>query len=228
MKFWVGISILLTVAAITASLVVYANRTEWLPEKVPTHWNIHNQPDAFVWRDQSLGMLLLLPGGMLLMLVLMLVLPWLSPIKFKIEPFQTTYYYLMGLTMVLFAYLDGVILAASMGLVADLGRWLIAGILLILALIGNVLGKVQRNFWIGVRTPWTLASDTVWIRTHRLAAWLFVAAGLAGFFLILVGVPPLIGLAVFGVAIIVPIIYSLVLYKRLEKQGLLGNGVPHP
>ena len=51
---------------------------------------------------------------------------------------------------------------------------------LLLALLGNVLGKVRRNFWVGVRTPWTLADVRVWERTHRLAAWLFTVAGLVG------------------------------------------------
>ena len=63
----------------------------------------------------------------------------------------------------------------------DLGRTLFAGLFLALALIGNVLGKVRRNFYIGVRVPWTLASDRVWNDTHRVAAWTMVGGSLVGF-----------------------------------------------
>ncbi len=46
--------------------------------------------------------------------------------------------------------------------------------------LGNYMGKLRRNFWMGIRTPWTIASDVVWERTHRLGGWLMVAVGLLG------------------------------------------------
>jgi uncharacterized membrane protein len=224
MKRWLMVSIGVTILATVASLVVWANREAWLPEKVPTHWDAHFKVDAWTQRDDMLLPLLLVPGSMAGMVVLFLILPWLSPEKFKVDSFRATYDYIMGLLLLMFGYLHGVILAAYMGEVEDFGRWLVGGMLLVLAMLGNVLGKVQRNFWMGVRTPWTLASETVWIRTHRLAAWLFVAGGLIGFVLVLLGVHPLIALGVFGVAAIAPVFYSLVLYKYLEKHGRLGDG----
>src|SRR5262249_42198928 len=103
-----------------------------------------------------------------------------------------------------------------------MNRLLVGGLCLFFVLIGTVLGKVRRNFWIGVRTPWTLADDEGWDRTHRLSAWLFGAAGAFGV---------LGGLGGFALAVcfvgilaagLVPVIYSLVLYKQLEKQGRIG------
>jgi uncharacterized membrane protein len=85
--------------------------------------------------------------------------------------------------------------------------------------IGNVLGKVRRNFWMGVRTPWTLANDTVWAATHRLAARLMVAAGLLGAMAVWLGVPIAICFVLLIAALLVPAVYSLVLYKRLEREG---------
>jgi uncharacterized membrane protein len=224
MKRWLVVSILLTVLATAVSLVVYANRAAWLPEEVPTRWNAHGEPSTFTARDDMLVPLLLMPGTLAGVVVLYLILPWLSPQKFKIEPFRATYDYIMGLVFILCAYMHGVLLAVYLGANIDLGRWYIAGSLLIVSLLGNVLGKVQRNFWIGVRTPWTLASEAVWIRTHRLAAWLFMAGGVVGFVLVVCGVSPLIALTVFGVPAIVPVFYSLFLYKRLEREGKIGNG----
>ncbi len=58
---------------------------------------------------------------------------------------------------------------------------LIGGIGIMFAIIGNYFGKLQSSFFIGIRTPWTLSSDTVWRKTHRLAGKLFVVAGLLVF-----------------------------------------------
>src|SRR5919204_301408 len=62
---------------------------------------------------------------------------------------------------------------------------LFAGLFLFFAVLGNVIGKVRSNFWMGVRTPWTLASPKVWERTHRLAAWLWVTVSIVGFVAVL-------------------------------------------
>jgi uncharacterized membrane protein len=234
MKLWLIVSIAVTAAVVGASLFIFVNRAEWLPEEVPTHWNAKNVVDKYTPRDDMLVPLMLLPGVMLLIMVMALVLPWLSPEKFKVEPFRATWDYIMALVVILFGYIQVVILAAytEQMKAADLPRWLVGGLLLMMALLGNQLGKVQRNFWMGVRTPWTLASDTVWIRTHRLAAWLFVGGALFGFAILLIGINPLWAVGAFGVAAIFPVFYSLWLYKRLEKAGQLGNGagahVPAP
>jgi uncharacterized membrane protein len=87
--------------------------------------------------------------------------------------------------------------------------------------MGNVLGKVRRNFYVGVRTPWTLASDAVWEGTHRLAAWLFVVAGVGGFVLMMLGVPFWYCFGAAIALILLPVPYSLYLYKRLEREGKL-------
>jgi uncharacterized membrane protein len=127
----------------------------------------------------------------------------------------------MALVVALLGYIHGVTLVGSLGAGVDLTRLLLGGIFLFLALMGNVLGKVRRNFWMGVRTPWTLASEAVWIRTHRLAAWVFVGGGLAGLAAVLLGVDFTVCMALLVVVGVVPVFYSLTLYKTLEKQGKL-------
>jgi uncharacterized membrane protein len=221
MSRWLLGSIALTVLAAAASLVAYYGFYDRLPEEVPIHWGWKGEPDGWVRRDGALSYLLALPGVMAGVVLLTLVLPWLSPVHFKVEPFRATYDYIMFLVVAMFGYLHFVALLGSFGRGVELQRVLLGGMFLFLAALGNVLGKVQRNFWIGVRTPWTLASDVVWIRTHRLAAWLFVAGGLLAFLAVLVGLPLLVAFLLFGVAALVPVVYSLVLYKRLEKQGRL-------
>ncbi len=225
MSRWLVLVVVLAVLSAGVTLVVWANRADWLPEQVPVHWGLKGTADGFVPREQAFWWLMIVPLLLAGWAVLAALLPWLSPVHFKVQPFRSTYDYIVGLIGLLFAYLGGVILSAQVGWITgdNLPRWLVGGMLLIFALLGNVLGKVKRNFWVGVRTPWTLASDVVWDRTHRLAAWLFVAGGLVGVLMVLVGLHPLIAFAPFVVAALFPVFYSLWLYKRLEKQGRLGG-----
>jgi uncharacterized membrane protein len=217
MTRWFYVSAALAVLAAAGSLSVYAFRYEQLPAQLPIHWDLEGTPDGFLDRGAAL---LLWPGVIAGVLLLTLVLPGLSPRHFQVEPFRDTYGYLMMLVTGLLTYMHLVVLAGGLGLLAT-ERWLFAGLFLAFALIGNVLGRVRRNFWMGVRTPWTLASDAVWIQTHRLTAWLFTAFGLAGFLAVLLGIPLPWCLAGLAVVVLVPIAYSLVLYKRLERQGRL-------
>jgi uncharacterized membrane protein len=170
-----------------------------------------------------LAVFLLVPGLMFAWAGLTLLLPWLSPRKFDVDTFRGTYGYVMCVIQGLFLYVHGVILLGSLRPGLDVGRVLVAGILLFLTLVGNVLGKVRRNFWLGVRTPWTLASERVWERTHRLAAWLFVAAGAVGFVLVVCGVSLVVPFVGVLAAALVPVLYSLVVYKRLERAGRLDG-----
>ncbi|MFO0842432.1 MAG: SdpI family protein [Gemmataceae bacterium] len=223
MKAWLWVSVALTVLAVGVSWAVWENRDEWLPEQVPTHWNAANVADRHVPRDEMLTPLLLVPGMMVGMMALAVALPWLSPVKFKIEPFRPTYDYIMMLVVAMFFYMHVVITSAYMGLLTDVGQWIVGGILVLLGAMGNVMGKVKRNFYVGIRTPWTLASGLVWERTHRLGGWLMVAGSVAGLILLFAGVHPLASLGVLLVAAIAPVFYSLWLYKRLEKEGRLGE-----
>jgi uncharacterized membrane protein len=83
------------------------------------------------------------------------------------------------------------------------------------------LGKVRKNFYIGVRVPWTLASDRVWNDTHRLAAWVMTAGGLIGFVLTILGVSIIISIVILVASALIPVVYSFVHYKALERAGQL-------
>lgn len=222
MKRWMIFALALTL--IEAAVMVYIGffRTDLVLEKIPVHWNVHMNPDAWTDREHFCWYLLIAPGVMLLMIGLMALLPWLSPKNFEIERFGGTFAALMTVLVVFFGYLGVLILWA--GLEENPPYWrqcFIAGFFALFAVIGNMLGKVQRNFFVGIRTPWTLASETVWNRTHRVAAWLWVAAGLLGGVLVLCGAPFWIALILILAAALLPILHSLILYKSLQKQGKL-------
>lgn len=220
---WFLASAVLCAGTVAATLAVWANRAAWLPDPVPIHWGWSGQPDGFVPRDGAFWWLMIGPLATVGLLLLGRLLPWLSPQQFAIEPFRETYEQIMLIVVLLLAYLSAVVLLAQTGAVKALDRWLVGGMLLMLALLGNLLGKVRKNFYVGVRTPWTLASDLVWERTHRLAAWLTVAGSAVGAVLLAAGLHPLLALAGPIAGLIIPVFYSLWLYKHLEAQGKLES-----
>jgi len=219
MTRWLLISALLTVAVTAGCAYVSLARPDLLRERIPTHWDLHMQPDAWTGRDTYYKYLLLCPGVMAFMTGLMWLLPRISPRQFRIEPFADTFGYAMTVVVGFFGYLS--VLLVWVG-IAESDLWprcFAAGFFVLFALLGNVMGRIQRNFWMGVRTPWTLASEVVWDRTHRLAAWLWVTAGVLGAILVLAGVPFWVSLIVLLLAALWPALYSLLLYKQLERQG---------
>ena len=203
--------LLLIVAALVVTVILYPH----LPAQVPTHWNIHFQPDQF---GSKLSLFLFGPGFMAMVMGLTWLLPWLSPKRFEIDSFWSTYHWAMLLIFCIMAYLFGAMLLAACGLPIDMGRVISSGICLFAALLGNLMGKLRRNFYIGIRTPWTLASERVWYATHRFAAKTFVAGGLVGLMFSIFGL--YIGTVI---ALLVPalaaLVYSLVYYKQLERRG---------
>ena len=110
------------------------------------------------------------------------------------------------------------VVAAALGWSVDSTRLIVGGTGAMLVLIGNQLGKSRSMYLIGVRTPWTLASEDVWIRTHRLAGKLMVAAGLVTAGAALLDLPPewRMALLVSTIALsaAVPIVYSFLLWRR--------------
>ncbi len=207
--WWVGIVGTLIVAGATALVL------PGLPEQVPTHWNIKGQIDAYGPKST----LWLMPGVMLGMVGLFAIMPLISPKPFDLgEGSQAVLRQMMLTTAGMMAYIQMVVVLGASGTRLPIDRVLIAGLCLFLALIGNLMGKIKRNLYMGIRTPWTIANDRVWADTHRLGAWLFVGGGLLGVLIASV-LPPILAVLPIFAAAIVPVVYSYVLYKRLERRG---------
>ncbi|HME57136.1 MAG TPA: SdpI family protein [Terracidiphilus sp.] len=209
--------ILLIAAALVASAILYPH----LPAQVPMHWNLHFQPDRF---DPKWTLFLFGPGFMAVVMLLTWVLPWLSPKRFEIDSFWRTYHMVMLLIFGIMTYSYAVILWADCGRVIDMGRVVFCGVCLFIILFGNLMGKLRRNFYLGIRTPWTLASERVWNATHRFAARITVAGGLVGLALSIAGLY-LWALAAILLPALASVIYSLVYYKQLERRGEIENGL---
>lgn len=187
-----------------------------LPDAVPVHWDASGQADGFASKPWGPFALPLTMAGTYLVLLL---LPWISPKGFRIDPFRRTYEIVQVSILGFLFLLTGVSLLAAMGLEASMDRVLPAGAGLLIIVMGNFMGKVRKNFFFGIRTPWTLASDEVWLRTHRLGGKLFVLAGVVLLLSGLAGRAEATLLPSVIVAGVIPAIYSFVIYRRLEGVG---------
>lgn len=211
-----------TTALITAGLLLAAMAIATaalypsLPERFPIHWGVSGEVDG--WMPKPWGPWLA-PLITVALVALMLLLPWLSPNRFRIDSFRPTYHLIYVEVAALFTGVHVVSLIAAIHPEWDSGRWLIGLLCVGLGVIGNLLGKVRRNFWVGVRTPWTLASDAVWDATHRLAARLTLAGGIIGALFVTCGGTPIVALIVVIAGLIIPSFWSLVYYKRFEAAG---------
>ena len=204
------------ILATAAGIVVAYPR---LPQTVPIHWDIHGQVNG--WGSKS-SLFLYGPGLMVLIVGLFAALPWLSPKKFEVDSFRTTYLYIMIVSVGLMAYIQILILVSALGAPLDISRAIEGCVCLMTVLVGNVFGKVRRNFFVGIRTPWTIASERVWNRTHRLAAKTSFVAGLLGLVEVLLRAPFWLPIATILSGPFIPAIYSLVYYKQLEHRGELN------
>jgi uncharacterized membrane protein len=179
---------------------------------------MRNQPDGY---SPKWALFLIGPGLMAGIMFLMHFLPWLSPKNFEVDTFRSTYLQIMLMLVSMLAYFNAVVLWAGVGHPLNVGRAIVGGVCLLFALLGNLMGKIRRNFYIGVRTPWALANERVWNATHRFAAKTFVAGGLAGLALTAAGLDGRLVFVVLMVGALVPVVYSLAFYKQLERRGEL-------
>ena len=198
------------VAALLASLIAYPQ----LPDRVATHWNMAGDVDG--WMPKSVGAFAPL-AIMLAATALFSVLPRISPKGFELAEATRAYRAILLALLLLLLGLHLVTLAWNLGYRLPMGIAVSMLLGVFFAILGNYLSKVPRNFFIGVRTPWTLADEDVWFRTHRLAARTFIGGGLGvavlapfageryALFLVIAGVI---------VAAIIPIIYSYAIYRK--------------
>lgn len=205
-------TIFLIAFAITFSLSVY----DRLPDQVASHWNTANQVDGYMSRFWGA---FLMPVVAAAMLLLFLVIPQIDPLKANIAQFREYFNAFIALIIVFLVYMHILTMLWNLGYDRfNMGAAMLPAIGLLFIFAGIMMRKAKRNFFIGIRTPWTLSNDRVWDETHRLGSTLFIVSGilalLGTFFadyavwFILV---PVLGATLFL------ILYSYVLYQRETK-----------
>jgi uncharacterized membrane protein len=186
-----------------------------LPDPMPTHWNAAGEVDDYTAKALGAPLLMLIP---LFTFVIFKLIPVMSPRGFRTETFTGTLNTIMTASVVFGCIIGIGVIRATRDASIDISSFVFVAVGLLFMVMGNVLGKVRKNFFLGIRTPWTLASDEVWAKTHRLGGWCFVIAGIL---MALMGVimPPSAMPWAFGVIVaiaLIPVVYSYFAYRRIE------------
>lgn len=198
-------------------LIVTALLYGSLPEQIPTHWNLDGSVTysgkSTIWMTAGLSPVL---AGLLL------VLPKIDPRKKNYEKFRGYYNVFIVVLLLFLLIVDGIILSESLwpGRIS-VGRVVTVGVGILFVFLGNIMPKIKNNFFMGLRTPWTLSDSDVWNKTNRLGGklffWFGLVIALSGLLLpeSVTFVITMIGVAAIC---IVPAAMSYVWYRRNHKE----------
>ena len=212
--------LMLVLTAFTAALWFYPQ----LPNPMPSHWDAAGHVNGYL--PKSWGAFIM-PLTMLATWLLLSVLPRIAPKGYRLDAFLDVYGIVSLAVLALMLLLTVVVLFAAKGSNLPMQHIMPTAVGLLLVVIGNYLGKFRKNFFAGIRTPWTLASDEVWARTHRLGGWVFVIGGLI---ITLSGLAasvrfePALLIATLAVIVLVPYGGSYFIYRRVEGFGKNAPG----
>ena len=216
----VELLLLLLIAAMFAgALMVWPGA----PAEIPVRWNVDGSVDGYGGKIEGL---LGLPLLALAIYLLMRYLPRIDPGRANYARFGGAYTAIRAGLVLLMAVLYGVILSTALKHPVDVSRVVPIAVGALFLLVGTVLGKIRPNWFVGIRTPWTMSSKISWVRTHRMGGWLFMALGvlfaatgtfkLGSFGFVVIGAVIAVVVILFG--------YSYVVWKAdPEKQSPAGT-----
>lgn len=208
---------ILVLILIAAAVIAGALLWNQLPDPMASHWNENDQVDGYMSKFWGVWMMPLVTLGMF---ALFMLIPSIDPLKANIAQFRSVFNLFIVLITAFMVYMHGLTLAWNLGYEFRMSAAMLPFMGILFIFIGYMLRQAKRNWFIGIRTPWTLSSDTVWDKTHQLGSVLFIASGVLAFLGAFLGgsiamyltLIPMLGSALFVV------IYSFVLYQR-EMKG---------
>jgi uncharacterized membrane protein len=199
---------MLLVAATLAGILLW-NR---LPDPMPSHWNAAGEIDGYMSKFWGV---FLMPIITIVLVPFFLVIPHIDPLKANIAKFRGIFNGFIVVFVAYMLYVYALTLFAALGASFNMTVTLLPVIGLLFIGVGYMMGKAKRNFFIGIRTPWTLSSDTVWDETHKLGSKLFMLGGAATIVSAFLGENGIwIILGAMLIAAFVPIVYSFILWRR--------------
>lgn len=165
---------ILPIVLILLALIIGIQLHPSLPERVPSHWNIEGEIDG--WQSKNF-MVFFYPLLTLGIYLLMTFLPSIDPLKKNYEKFSGVYFWFKIVLTAFLLSLYAFSLTVALGVNLDINYFILPAISILFISIGIFLPRIKRNYFIGIRTPWTIHSDSVWNSTHRFSGKVFIAAG---------------------------------------------------
>lgn len=189
-----------------------------VPDVIPSHWNAMGEVDGYTNRFWGI---FLLPIIIFLLYVFLNIVPKIDPRMVNIDSFSEDYKGIILVTLAFLFYVYLLTISWALGYQYNMIQMMSVGFAGLFYYIGSSLENIKSNFFLGIRTPWTLSDERVWEKTHKLGGNLFKLSGIISFFglffksiaFILVFVP-IVLVSIFSV------VYSYVEYKKIHKEVL--------
>jgi len=206
-------TLIVGVALLAISFLVAIILYPQMPNPMASHWDADGQVNGYISTFWGLFLMPLLMTGLF---ALLMAIPNIDPLKANIAQFRGIYNVFILLFTGYMLYIYALTLAWNLGYDNfDMTKAILPAMGLLFIFLGVLMGRAKRNFFIGIRTPWTLSSDAVWAKTHSLGSKLFIAAGILTLLAIPLGENGIwLFLGLILIAAIIPIVYSYVLWKR--------------
>ncbi len=183
-----------------------------MPEKMASHWNIQGEVDSYMSRFWGLFLMPIISIGLLALFVL---IPKIDPLKKNIERFRKYFDEFIVLMIIFLFYIYLLTVFWNIGIRFNMGQFVIPALGILFYYVGILVENTKRNWFIGIRTPWTLSSEVVWNKTHKIGGKLFKFAGVVAFlgvvfprYAIFFVIIPVISVAVYT------LIYSYLEYQK--------------
>ena len=187
------------------------------PTSTPVHWNISGEADSWGTPFQAAFIMPIIGLGLYL---LFLIIPFLDPKKERYKQFEKSYH-IFKTIIILFLFLVYFSTSLSgLGYNINITRVVTIFVGIMFMVIGNYLSRIKRNWFVGIRTPWTLSSEEVWNKTHRLGSKVFVVSGFLFILTSFIDVKFRLAL-LFSIIILIILTsfgYSYYLYNKQEKN----------
>ena len=191
---------------------------ERLPEQMATHFDIRGEADSFT---PKLFAIFFVPLIGVILSSLLFFLPRMDPFRENVEKFRPHYNLVVLAILTFLTYLHLLIIVWNMGYEFNMSRGIVPPLGILFIVIGYALRFAKRNWFMGIRTPWTLSSDTVWEKTHVLASELFMFSGAIS---VLAFFAPQYSFSLFFyplvTTVVVTVLYSFFLYQGERKERM--------
>lgn len=199
---------------ISLTILIWVLAYSKLPAVLPTHWGFNGEVNGY---SSKMSAMLTQIGLMILLYFTLAFLPKIDPRKKNYKYFSSSYQTIYNSILFIFFILNILVILYGLGYdipMSSVGTVFIGSIFIVL---GNVMQRVRSNFFLGLRTPWTLSNEEVWRKTHRFGGKLFFGCGII---LILTTFLPgalkqFIIIGVLVIIVITPYLYSYWQYKKL-------------
>jgi uncharacterized membrane protein len=182
-----------------------------MPEKVASHWNAEGQVNGYMSKFWGLFLMPIISAGMLLLFIL---IPRIDPLKSNIQEFRKYYDGFVVLIMVFLFYIYLLTIFWNSGYTFNMTTFLSPALAILFYSTGILIENAKRNWFIGIRTPWTMSSDKIWDKTHKIGGKLFKIMGILALLAIFFESYALI---IIVVPVIVVSIYTF-LYSYIEYR----------